>query len=90
MIPLCLKILAMADIISPWTVGRYSDPAGDAGYVENILKPDFVWCRQRGDRLFARGIPGFSWHNMYGGPSDKSPGCAVNFLWVAILRGKTS
>ena len=43
--PELLSILAMADIISPWTVGRYANPAGAATYAENNLKPDLAWCR---------------------------------------------
>src|SRR5258708_3719655 len=46
--PALLDILAKADIISPWTVGRYSGPAGAANYAENILKPDLAWCSKRG------------------------------------------
>jgi hypothetical protein len=86
--PALLDILAMADIISPWTVGRYSNPEGDAKYVDNILKPDFVWCRQRGIDCLPVVFPGFSWHNMNGGPSDQIPRLRGQFLWSQFCEAK--
>jgi hypothetical protein len=86
--PALLEILAMADIISPWTVGRYSNPEGDAKYVDNILKPDFVWCRQRGIDCLPVVFPGFSWHNMNGGPSDQIPRLRGQFLWSQFSEAK--
>src|SRR5882724_9141373 len=71
--PMLLDIAAMADIISPWTVGRYSDPAGAAGYAENNLKPDLAWCRERGIDYLPVVFPGFSWHNMKAGPLNQIP-----------------
>ena len=79
--PALLDIISMADIVSPWTVGRYSDPAGAAAYAENILKPDQAWCHQRGIDFLPVVFPGFSWHNMTGGPSDQIPRRRGQFLW---------
>src|SRR5260221_360100 len=71
--PMLLDIAAMADIISPWTVGRYSDPAGAAGYAENNLKPDLAGCRERGTDYLPGGFPGFSWHNLNARPLKQIP-----------------
>ncbi|MEI9866071.1 MAG: hypothetical protein WDN00_16260 [Limisphaerales bacterium] len=72
--PALLEIIAMADIVSPWTVGRYSNPAGAAKYAENTLKPDLAWCNQHNVDFLPVVFPGFSWHNMYAtGPSDQIP-----------------
>jgi hypothetical protein len=79
--PELLKVLALADVISPWTVGRYSDSAGAARYAETTLKPDLDWCKQRGIDLLPVIFPGFSWHNMKGGPSDQIPRLRGQFLW---------
>jgi hypothetical protein len=79
--PALLDIISMADIVSPWTVGRYSDPAGAAAYAENILKADQAWCHQRGIDFLPVVFPGFSWHNMTGGPSDQIPRRRGQFLW---------
>jgi hypothetical protein len=86
--PALLEVLAKADIISPWTVGRYSNPDGDAKYVENILKPDMAWCRQRGIDCLPVVFPGFSWHNMNGGPSDQIPRLRGQFLWSQFCEAK--
>jgi hypothetical protein len=86
--PELLSILAMADIISPWTVGRYANPAGAATYAENNLKPDLAWCRQRGIDFLPVVFPGFSWHNMYGAVSDQIPRLHGQFLWSQFLQAK--
>jgi hypothetical protein len=86
--PGLLSILAMADIISPWTVGRYANPAGAAKYAENNLKPDLAWCRQRGIDFLPVVFPGFSWHNMYGAASDQIPRLHGQFLWSQFLQAK--
>jgi hypothetical protein len=86
--PALLDILAMADIISPWTVGRYLSPAGAAKYAENILKPDLAWCRERGIDLLPVVFPGFSWHNMKDGPSDQIPRLRGQFLWSQFREAK--
>jgi hypothetical protein len=87
--PELLEIAALADIISPWTVGRYADPAGAAMYAENVLKPDLAWCRQRGIDFLPVVFPGFSWHNMvYGAKSDQIPRLKGQFLWSQFLQAK--
>ncbi len=86
--PALLDVLAKADIISPWTVGRYSNPDGAARYVKNILKPDLAWCRQRGIDCLPVVFPGFSWHNMKDGPSDQIPRLRGQFLWSQFCEAK--
>jgi hypothetical protein len=86
--PALLVLLAMADIISPWTVGRYTNPAGATSYAENILKPDLAWCSQRGIDCLPVVFPGFSWHNMKGGPSDQIPRLRGQFLWSQFCEAK--
>ncbi|HEY2083852.1 MAG TPA: xylosidase/arabinosidase, partial [Verrucomicrobiae bacterium] len=86
--PELLNVIAMADIISPWTVGRYGDPAGAAKYAEKTLKPDLAWCSQRGIDLLPVVFPGFSWHNMKGGPSNQIPRERGKFLWSQFCNAK--
>lgn len=86
--PELLKIAAMADIISPWTVGRYSNPDGATKYAENTLKPDMSWCRQRGINCMPVVFPGFSWHNMNDGPFDQIPRIRGEFLWSQFCGAK--
>jgi hypothetical protein len=86
--PDLLNILALADIISPWTIGRYTNPAGAAQYAQNILKPDLAWCRQRDIDYLPVVFPGFSWHNMKAGPIDQIPRLRGDFLWSQFLEAK--
>ena len=86
--PALLDVLATADVISPWTVGRYIDPDGAAKYAENLLQPDLAWCRQRGIDYLPVVFPGFSWHNMNGGPSDQIPRLRGQFLWTQFWHAK--
>lgn len=88
--PELLKVIALADIVSPWTVGRYTNPAGAARYAENNLKPDQAWCRERNIDYMPVVFPGFSWHNMKGGPSDQIPRQHGQFLWSQFREAKNA
>lgn len=86
--PELLDVLKLADVISPWTVGRYTTPAEAAKYAGDILKPDMKWCRRRGIDFMPVVFPGFSWHNMKGGESDQIPRLHGQFLWSQFLNAK--
>ncbi|HTQ49330.1 MAG TPA: glycoside hydrolase family 71/99-like protein, partial [Candidatus Acidoferrales bacterium] len=86
--PALLETIALADIVSPWTVGRYTNPDEAATYAEKIMKPDFAWCRQRGIDFLPVVFPGFSWHNMKDGPSNQIPRLHGQFLWSQFLAAK--
>jgi hypothetical protein len=81
-------VLKLADIISPWTVGRYADPSGAARHGEKVLKPDIAWCRGNKLDYLPVVFPGFSWHNMYGAPLDAIPRRRGAFLWSQFLAAK--
>ena len=57
-------IIRAADIISPWTVGRYVSPISVVRHAEQRWKPDIEWCAQHGKEYLPVVFPGFSWHNM--------------------------
>ena len=86
--PALLDIIAQADIVSPWTVGRYSNAAGAAKYVENTLKPDLTWCNGHKIDFLPVVFPGFSWHNMKGGPFNQIPRAGGLFLWSQFRDAK--
>lgn len=86
--PALLDVLKTADVISPWTVGRYTSPAGAARYAHDSLVPDLAWCHQNGIDYMPVVFPGFSWHNMKGGPSAQIPRLRGNFLWSQFLNAK--
>ncbi|MDB6111134.1 MAG: hypothetical protein JWR69_2884, partial [Pedosphaera sp.] len=86
--PMLLEVLGLADIISPWTVGRYTNPAAAAKYGVELLKPDLTWCQQRGIEYLPVVFPGFSWHNMYGATFDQIPRLRGQFLWAQFCAAK--
>jgi len=86
--PALLEVLKVADIISPWTVGRYTTRAEAAQYARNILGPDLAWCRQQGEGYMPVVFPGFSWHNLKGGELNQIPRLHGQFLWSQFLNAK--
>ena len=58
------ELILKADIVSPWTVGRYESPEEAANYAERTMKPDIAWCKEHGKEFLPVVFPGFSWHNM--------------------------
>lgn len=70
--PLLHEIAALADIVSPWTVGRYGTPGEAARHARDVLSGDLAWCRERSLDYLPVVFPGFSWHNMHG-PQDRAP-----------------
>src|ERR1700744_36950 len=86
--PMLLDICAKADIISPWTVGRYADTAGAARYAENNLKPDLTWCKDHHIDYLPVVFPGFSWHNMKDGPLNQIPRQRGQFLWAQFCQAR--
>jgi len=86
--PALLEILKLADVVSPWTVGRYTDPASAGRYAANFLRPDLAWCRERKIDYMPVVFPGFSWHNMNGGAPDQIPRLRGQFLATQFLEAK--
>jgi hypothetical protein len=84
-------IILKADIVSPWTVGRYRDPAGVARHATGCWKPDVEWCRARGKDYLPVVFPGFSWHNMKTDSKlDAIPRLGGRFLWKQYAEAKRS
>lgn len=86
--PMLLVVASMADIISPWTVGRYSNIEESVQYAESNLKPDLAWCRQHNIDYLPVVFPGFSWHNLKGGPLNQIPRLHGQFLWSQFCQIK--
>ena len=86
--PALHDVLRLADIVSPWTVGRYGDLAGVKRHGEKFLAPDIAWCREQGLDYLPVAFPGFSWHNMKGAPLDKIPRQQGRFLWAQFAAAK--
>lgn len=82
-------IILQADIVSPWTVGRYAALPAVARHAERCWQPDIEWCEQHGKRYLPVVFPGFSWHNMKpDAPLDQIPRQKGRFLWTQYVEAK--
>lgn len=52
------------DVISPWSVGRFSDEAGADRFASDIVEADVAETRRLGLRYMPVVFPGFSWSNL--------------------------
>lgn len=57
-------VLEKADVISPWSVGRYRSVAQAREQREKYYLADFEWCESRGIEYLPVAFPGFSWGNL--------------------------
>jgi hypothetical protein len=81
-------VLALADILSPWTIGRYRTPEQATKHGEKVWAPDVAWCRERDLDFFPVVYPGFSWHNLKGDPLNAIPRLRGEFLWSQVVAAK--
>jgi hypothetical protein len=86
--PALVELARLADIVSPWTVGRYTTPAQAAEYAQELLKPDQAWCREKGIDYLPVVFPGFSWHNLKGGRLDQIPRRRGQFFWSQFCEAR--
>ena len=82
-------LLKLADVISPWTVGRYSSPASASAHAGKYYPQDIAWCREQSMDYLPVVFPGFSWHNLKPeDPLDKIPRLKGQFLWSQFAAAK--
>ena len=82
------EVIQMADVVSPWTPGRYRDRDGVANHAKKFWKPDAEWCSQHDVDYFPVVFPGFSWHNLTGDELDAIPREKGRFLWSQFVAAK--
>jgi hypothetical protein len=87
--PALTDVIMKADIVNPWTVGRYGNPAGARDYAQRDVTADVKWCLANKKEYMPVVFPGFSWHNM--NPNSKSnqiPRLGGEFLWTQYVGAK--
>ncbi|MDP6523465.1 MAG: glycoside hydrolase family 71/99-like protein [Kiritimatiellia bacterium] len=75
------SILELADVLSPWSVGRYHDADRDAEKIVRHQSADQKWCAGRRIEYLPVLFPGFSWKNMQGEDEAGIPRKGGRFLW---------
>lgn len=84
------ELFKLADIISPWSVGRLATPEDAAGRVEKRLKPDVEHCAALKLDYLPVLFPGFSWKNLslsrgQEARFDAIPRLGGRFMWSQAL-----
>jgi len=82
------EAIKKADIISPWTVGRYSSPESAEEFINRMHGPDMAWCEEHNIDFLPVIFPGFSWHNLHEKerPLDQIPRLQGHFLWRQVFE----
>lgn len=86
--PALLDLLKKADVVSPWTVGRFATPEQATSHGEKVWAKDLGWCKAAGVDFLPVVFPGFSWHHMNGAPLDQIPRRKGQFLWSQMAAAK--
>jgi len=87
--PVLHELILKADIVSPWSVGRYTTPAQATHYAETTLKQDLQWCNSHKKEYLPVVFPGFSWHNLNPrSPLNQIPRLKGQFLWTQYVQAK--
>jgi hypothetical protein len=82
------SVLLLADVLSPWSVGRFRDLPGVEHHERKYWGPDVVWAREHGMGYMPVVFPGFSWHNLTGDELGSIPRLEGRFLWAQIVANK--
>jgi len=86
--PALQDVIRLADVVSPWTVGRYRGPLEAKRHGEKTWQPDVAWCAERKIDFLPVVFPGFSWFNMFGKQFDAMPRMKGEFLWAQFVAAK--
>jgi predicted outer membrane repeat protein len=83
--PQLLNVIKSADIVHPWTPGRYNNISGIDSH-RSIIIADKAWCDDENLLYMPVVFPGFSWQNLKKSQEQSSdlnsiPRLKGNFLW---------
>ena len=76
------------DVISPWTVGRYTNLVGANNHMFNLLIPDLAQANANNVDYMPVVWPGFSWYNLKNGtsPLNQIPRNQGDFYWRQVYN----
>lgn len=80
------SILKMADVISPWAVGRLRTPAQARETTEAMVGADLEWTQLHGCDYMPVLFPGFSWYNLQRSRGGEAPLNAIPRLRGEFFR----
>jgi hypothetical protein len=75
------SVLQLADVISPWSVGRYRTSQEVTRDVAQHQRLDSEWCDERKIEYLPVLFPGFSWKNLNGEQANGISRDGGRFLW---------
>jgi hypothetical protein len=84
--PAWAAVFLSFDVISPWSVGRYGDNVGADVFRQNVIAPDLAEATKAGREYMPVVFPGFSWHNLDGGPLNQIPRRVGDFYWPQVFN----
>jgi hypothetical protein len=80
-----LDAFKQVDVISPWSVGRFSNQSGYNNYVTKQIVPGMNWCNDNNVLFVPVLFPGFSWYNKKtDGIKNQIPRKGGNFFWMQV------
>ena len=82
------KVLLTADVLSPWSVGRFRDLPGVESHAKKYWEQDINWTREHNIDYMPVVFPGFSWHNLKGAELGAIPRLDGQFLWAQVVANK--
>jgi hypothetical protein len=81
------QIYRSLDILSPWSVGRYTDDAGVESYRSGVLEGDLAETAANGVDYLPVVWPGFSWANLFKGqPLNQIPRRGGRLFWKQVYE----
>ncbi|MCC9602513.1 glycoside hydrolase family 71/99-like protein [Stieleria sp. JC731] len=86
--PILHQIIKLADVVSPWTIGRYQSPRQAERHAEQVWRLDREWLEAEGIDFLPVAFPGFSWRNLHGGQLNQIPRLKGDFYWSQITAAK--
>lgn len=86
--PALHEVVQMADVVSPWMVGRPLKPVEATNHAANVWTQDIAWCAARKLDFLPVVFPGFSWFNMEGKHFNHAPRLRGDFLWSQFVGAK--